>query len=59
MKSVLTKDNWENKWIALKQKPDEVIASARTYKALARKLKKAQKEQVVLLKIPKSDQFMP
>lgn len=48
---------FENKWIALQQKPNEVIASARSYKALARKLKKDQREQVVLLKIPKSDQI--
>ena len=47
----------ENKWIALTQKTQAVVAWAKSYKALARKLKKDQREQVVLLKIPKSDQI--
>lgn len=57
MKLPYINNNLENKWVALKEKPHEVVAWARSYKALERKLKKDQREQVVLLKIPKSDQI--
>lgn len=46
----------ENKWIAVRQKPREVVAWARSYGALSRKLKKNQKDQVVLLKVPKFEE---
>lgn len=54
----LVKD-FENRWIALSKKPHEIISSARTYKALERKLTKDQKTKVVVLKIPKLDQTLP
>jgi hypothetical protein len=54
----LVKD-FENRWIALSKKPQAIISSARTYKALARKLTKDQKSKVVVLKVPKLDQQIP
>jgi hypothetical protein len=51
--------DFENKWIALSKKPLEVVSSARTYKALERKLTKDQKAEVTVLKVPKFDQNIP
>jgi cytochrome oxidase Cu insertion factor (SCO1/SenC/PrrC family) len=59
MKLPLLIKDFENKWVAMTSKPDTVVASARSYKALNRKLKKDQKDQVVLLKVPRFDQNFP
>ena len=54
----LVKD-FENRWIAFTRKPQVIVSSARTYKALARKLTKQQRSEVTALKVPKFDQNIP
>lgn len=50
-------EKFENKWVALTTKPQNVVASARSYHALNNKLKKDQKAAVTVLKVPKFDQL--
>ncbi len=48
-------EKFENKWVAYTRKPQNVVASARSYQALNNKLKKDQKQAVTVLKVPKFD----
>lgn len=59
MKLLSLMKDFENKWIALSKKPQEIVSSARTYKALERKLTRSQKLEVTVLKVPRFDQNIP